>query len=164
MNVDAMFSLQALAMAIQEAKQQHPDMLVTKAVVIRETESPTEELPHRAQVGFKQRELLRKPNRALEAKRVCARVILVMTSLCDCSRDRAWRLLGLGERILCLCDPPCSAPSAGQEDSLASLLDLNDLFHEAVATSVPLFKATVYQTPVLELLHLLMEQEISSFG
>ncbi|XP_027880180.1 band 4.1-like protein 1 isoform X8 [Xiphophorus couchianus] len=34
---------QALAMAIQEAKQQHPDMLVTKAVVIRETESPTEE-------------------------------------------------------------------------------------------------------------------------
>ena len=30
-------------MAIQEAKQQHPDMLVTKAVVIRETESPTEE-------------------------------------------------------------------------------------------------------------------------
>ncbi|XP_034052471.1 band 4.1-like protein 1 [Gymnodraco acuticeps] len=35
---------QALAMAIQEAKQQHPDMLVTKAVVIRETESPTEEM------------------------------------------------------------------------------------------------------------------------
>uniref|UniRef100_A0A8C3AMR9 Erythrocyte membrane protein band 4.1 like 1 n=1 Tax=Cyclopterus lumpus TaxID=8103 RepID=A0A8C3AMR9_CYCLU len=35
---------QALAMAIQEARQQHPDMLVTKAVVIRETESPTEEL------------------------------------------------------------------------------------------------------------------------
>ncbi|KAL0978658.1 hypothetical protein UPYG_G00173570 [Umbra pygmaea] len=33
---------QALAMAIQEAKQQHPDMLVTKAVVVRETESPTE--------------------------------------------------------------------------------------------------------------------------
>uniref|UniRef100_H3CPG8 Erythrocyte membrane protein band 4.1 like 1 n=1 Tax=Tetraodon nigroviridis TaxID=99883 RepID=H3CPG8_TETNG len=42
---------QALAMAIQEAKQQHPDMLVTKAVVIRESESPTEELPHRAQVA-----------------------------------------------------------------------------------------------------------------
>ncbi|KAM8867408.1 uncharacterized protein ACB058_005445 isoform 3-T3 [Synchiropus picturatus] len=40
---------QALAMAIQEAKQQHPDMLVTKAVVIRETESPSEELQHRAQ-------------------------------------------------------------------------------------------------------------------
>uniref|UniRef100_A0A672FBK1 Erythrocyte membrane protein band 4.1 like 1 n=1 Tax=Salarias fasciatus TaxID=181472 RepID=A0A672FBK1_SALFA len=38
---------QALAMAIQEAKQQHPDMLVTKAVVIRETESPTEELQHK---------------------------------------------------------------------------------------------------------------------
>lgn len=33
-------------MAIQEAKQQHPDMQVTKAVVIRETESPTEELLH----------------------------------------------------------------------------------------------------------------------
>uniref|UniRef100_A0A673CB45 FERM domain-containing protein n=1 Tax=Sphaeramia orbicularis TaxID=375764 RepID=A0A673CB45_9TELE len=41
---------QALAMAIQEAKQQHPDMLVTKAVVIRETESPTEELQQREQV------------------------------------------------------------------------------------------------------------------
>ncbi|XP_029989561.1 band 4.1-like protein 1 isoform X1 [Sphaeramia orbicularis] len=40
---------QALAMAIQEAKQQHPDMLVTKAVVIRETESPTEELQQREQ-------------------------------------------------------------------------------------------------------------------
>lgn len=32
-------SLQALAIAIQEAKQQHPDMQVTKAVVVRETES-----------------------------------------------------------------------------------------------------------------------------
>uniref|UniRef100_A0A669B028 Band 4.1-like protein 1 n=1 Tax=Oreochromis niloticus TaxID=8128 RepID=A0A669B028_ORENI len=40
---------QALAMAIQEAKQQHPDMLVTKAVVIRETESPTEELQQKAE-------------------------------------------------------------------------------------------------------------------
>ncbi|XP_069570846.1 band 4.1-like protein 1 isoform X7 [Brachyistius frenatus] len=40
---------QALAMAIQEAKQQHPDMLVTKAVVIRETESPTEELQRKAE-------------------------------------------------------------------------------------------------------------------
>ncbi|XP_063766355.1 protein 4.1-like isoform X3 [Eleginops maclovinus] len=40
---------QALAMAIQEAKQQHPDMLVTKAVVIRETESPTEEMQHHAE-------------------------------------------------------------------------------------------------------------------
>ncbi|XP_028848679.1 protein 4.1 isoform X6 [Denticeps clupeoides] len=36
---------QALAMAIKEAKQQHPDMLVTKAVVVRETESSTQE-PH----------------------------------------------------------------------------------------------------------------------
>uniref|UniRef100_A0A8C9TJK5 Erythrocyte membrane protein band 4.1 like 1 n=1 Tax=Scleropages formosus TaxID=113540 RepID=A0A8C9TJK5_SCLFO len=34
---------QALAIAIQEAKQQHPDMLVTKAVVVRETESSSEE-------------------------------------------------------------------------------------------------------------------------
>ncbi|XP_041638837.1 band 4.1-like protein 1 isoform X12 [Cheilinus undulatus] len=40
---------QALAMAIQEAKQQHPDMLVTKAVVIRETDSPTEELKQKAE-------------------------------------------------------------------------------------------------------------------
>ncbi|XP_028261687.1 band 4.1-like protein 1 isoform X2 [Parambassis ranga] len=40
---------QALAMAIQEAKQQHPDMLVTKAVVIRETESPTEELQQKTE-------------------------------------------------------------------------------------------------------------------
>uniref|UniRef100_A0AAQ4PYV7 FERM domain-containing protein n=1 Tax=Gasterosteus aculeatus aculeatus TaxID=481459 RepID=A0AAQ4PYV7_GASAC len=40
---------QALAMAIQEAKQQHPDMLVTKAVVIRESESPTEELQQQAE-------------------------------------------------------------------------------------------------------------------
>eukprot|EP00066_Takifugu_rubripes_P031046 XP_011620312.1 PREDICTED: band 4.1-like protein 1 isoform X2 [Takifugu rubripes] len=30
---------QALAIAIQEAKQQHPDMQVTKAIVVRETES-----------------------------------------------------------------------------------------------------------------------------
>ncbi|XP_019906972.2 protein 4.1 isoform X1 [Esox lucius] len=37
---------QALAIAIQEAKQQHPDMLVTKAVVVKETESSTED-PHR---------------------------------------------------------------------------------------------------------------------
>uniref|UniRef100_A0A3B4DGX8 FERM domain-containing protein n=1 Tax=Pygocentrus nattereri TaxID=42514 RepID=A0A3B4DGX8_PYGNA len=36
---------QALAMAIKEAKQQHPDMLVTKAVVVRETESSTHD-PH----------------------------------------------------------------------------------------------------------------------
>lgn len=37
-----LISLQALAIAIQEAKQQHPDMQVTKAVVVRETESSTE--------------------------------------------------------------------------------------------------------------------------
>uniref|UniRef100_A0A8C7LUJ9 FERM domain-containing protein n=1 Tax=Oncorhynchus mykiss TaxID=8022 RepID=A0A8C7LUJ9_ONCMY len=41
---------QALAMAIQEAKQQHPDMLVTKAVVVRETESPTEEHHRKSEV------------------------------------------------------------------------------------------------------------------
>ncbi|KAM8863959.1 band 4.1-like protein 1 isoform 7-T9 [Spinachia spinachia] len=34
---------QALAIAIQEAKQQHPDMQVTKAVVVRETESSTDD-------------------------------------------------------------------------------------------------------------------------
>ncbi|XP_061592417.1 band 4.1-like protein 1 isoform X2 [Cololabis saira] len=34
---------QALAIAIQEAKQQHPDMQVTKAVVVRETESASED-------------------------------------------------------------------------------------------------------------------------
>ncbi|XP_054631105.1 band 4.1-like protein 1 isoform X2 [Dunckerocampus dactyliophorus] len=34
---------QALAIAIQEARQQHPDMQVTKAVVVRETESTAEE-------------------------------------------------------------------------------------------------------------------------
>ncbi|XP_033943757.1 band 4.1-like protein 1 isoform X5 [Pseudochaenichthys georgianus] len=34
---------QALAIAIQEAKQQHPDMQITKAVVVRETESSTED-------------------------------------------------------------------------------------------------------------------------
>ncbi|XP_061910335.1 band 4.1-like protein 1 [Entelurus aequoreus] len=36
---------QALAIAIQEARQQHPDMQVTKAVVVRETESSVEEQP-----------------------------------------------------------------------------------------------------------------------
>ncbi|XP_076864008.1 uncharacterized protein LOC143516331 isoform X2 [Brachyhypopomus gauderio] len=40
---DAVDQHQALAIAIQEAKQQHPDMLVTKAVVVRETESSSEE-------------------------------------------------------------------------------------------------------------------------
>uniref|UniRef100_A0A8C2X0Y6 Si:dkey-178k16.1 n=1 Tax=Cyclopterus lumpus TaxID=8103 RepID=A0A8C2X0Y6_CYCLU len=34
---------QALAIAIQEAKQQHPDMQVTMAVVVRETESSSED-------------------------------------------------------------------------------------------------------------------------
>ncbi|XP_024915080.1 band 4.1-like protein 1 isoform X5 [Cynoglossus semilaevis] len=38
---------QALAIAIQEARQQHPDMQVTKAVVVRETESSIEDR-HRA--------------------------------------------------------------------------------------------------------------------
>ncbi|KAJ3586282.1 hypothetical protein NHX12_012682 [Muraenolepis orangiensis] len=38
---------QALAIAIQEAKQQHPDMLVTKAIVVRETESSSAEDKHR---------------------------------------------------------------------------------------------------------------------
>ncbi|CAL8337060.1 unnamed protein product [Merluccius merluccius] len=54
---------QALAMAIQEAKQQHPDMLVTKAVVIRETESPTEDIQRNSEVrgsqgGWAERESL----------------------------------------------------------------------------------------------------------
>ncbi|GAA6085745.1 band 4.1-like protein 1 isoform X1 [Tachysurus ichikawai] len=40
---DAVDQHQALAMAIQEAKQQHPDMLVTKAVVVRETNTSSEE-------------------------------------------------------------------------------------------------------------------------
>ncbi|KAG2463543.1 E41L1 protein, partial [Polypterus senegalus] len=42
---------QALAMAIQEAKQQHPDMLVTKAVVVRETECTPHEKPRKSQVN-----------------------------------------------------------------------------------------------------------------
>lgn len=37
-------------MAIQEAKQQHPDMLVTKAVVVRETDSTFEEKQRRSEV------------------------------------------------------------------------------------------------------------------
>ncbi|XP_058859639.1 band 4.1-like protein 1 isoform X8 [Acipenser ruthenus] len=40
---------QVLAMAIQEAKQQHPDMLVTKAVVVRETESSSLEKQRKSQ-------------------------------------------------------------------------------------------------------------------
>ena len=41
--VSPALALQALAIAIQEAKQQHPDMLVTKAIVVRETESSSDE-------------------------------------------------------------------------------------------------------------------------
>lgn len=77
-------------------------------------------------------------------------MITARTSVCDCSRDWSCWLLSLGERTLRLCGPPCSAQSAGQGNSLTSLLDLKDSFHEAVATSVPLFKTTVYQTSVLE--------------
>uniref|UniRef100_A0A8D2MKZ3 Erythrocyte membrane protein band 4.1 like 1 n=1 Tax=Zonotrichia albicollis TaxID=44394 RepID=A0A8D2MKZ3_ZONAL len=42
---------QALALAIKEAKLQHPDMLVTKAVVYRETEPSPEERDKKSQVG-----------------------------------------------------------------------------------------------------------------
>ncbi|NXR07948.1 E41L1 protein, partial [Semnornis frantzii] len=42
---------QALALAIKEAKLQHPDMLVTKAVVYRETEPSPEESDKKPQVG-----------------------------------------------------------------------------------------------------------------
>ncbi|NXH50885.1 E41L1 protein, partial [Dicaeum eximium] len=42
---------QALALAIKEAKLQHPDMLVTKAVVYRETEPSPEEGDRKPQVG-----------------------------------------------------------------------------------------------------------------
>ncbi|NXK04314.1 E41L1 protein, partial [Herpetotheres cachinnans] len=42
---------QALALAIKEAKLQHPDMLVTKAVVYRETEPSPEEGDKKPQVG-----------------------------------------------------------------------------------------------------------------
>lgn len=44
------FLPQALAIAIQEAKHQHPDMLVTKAVVVRETESSAEEKQMKSEV------------------------------------------------------------------------------------------------------------------
>lgn len=43
---------QALAMAIKEAKQQHPDMLVTKAIVVRETESSTQDTQEQFKVFF----------------------------------------------------------------------------------------------------------------
>lgn len=42
--------LQALALAIKEAKLQHPDMLVTKAVVYRETDPSPEERDKKPQV------------------------------------------------------------------------------------------------------------------
>ncbi|NXU48425.1 E41L1 protein, partial [Turnix velox] len=42
---------QALALAIKEAKLQHPDMLVTKAVVYRESEPSPEERDKKPQVG-----------------------------------------------------------------------------------------------------------------
>lgn len=41
---------QALALAIKEAKLQHPDMLVTKAVVYRETDPSPEERDKKPQV------------------------------------------------------------------------------------------------------------------
>lgn len=41
---------QALALAIKEAKLQHPDMLVTKAVVYRETDPSPEERDRKPQV------------------------------------------------------------------------------------------------------------------
>lgn len=43
---------QALALAIKEAKLQHPDMLVTKAVVYRETDPSPEERDKKPQVSF----------------------------------------------------------------------------------------------------------------
>ena len=46
----ALFS-QALALAIKEAKLQHPDMLVTKAVVYRETDPSPEERDRKPQVS-----------------------------------------------------------------------------------------------------------------
>ncbi|RLV92833.1 hypothetical protein DV515_00013655 [Chloebia gouldiae] len=54
---------QALALAIKEAKLQHPDMLVTKAVVYRETEPSPEERDKKPQVfrngfHFKQKQMI----------------------------------------------------------------------------------------------------------
>lgn len=46
----ALLFLQALALAIKEAKLQHPDMLVTKAVVYRETDPSPEERDKKPQV------------------------------------------------------------------------------------------------------------------
>lgn len=47
----AVVSHQALALAIKEAKLQHPDMLVTKAVVYRETEPSPEGRDKKPQVS-----------------------------------------------------------------------------------------------------------------
>lgn len=44
---------QALALAIKEAKLQHPDMLVTKAVVYRETDPSPEERDKKPQVRLR---------------------------------------------------------------------------------------------------------------
>lgn len=44
---------QALALAIKEAKLQHPDMLVTKAVVYRETDASPEERDKKPQVRLR---------------------------------------------------------------------------------------------------------------
>lgn len=41
-------------MAIKEAKLQHPDMLVTKAVVYRETDPSPEERDKKSQVRLRQ--------------------------------------------------------------------------------------------------------------
>lgn len=46
----AVLCRQALALAIKEAKLQHPDMLVTKAVVYRETDPSPEERDKKPQV------------------------------------------------------------------------------------------------------------------
>ncbi|KAG9353316.1 hypothetical protein JZ751_017893 [Albula glossodonta] len=65
---------QALAMAIQEAKQQHPDMLVTKAVVVRETESSSEEKHRKSEVREKvSASTKRTPSSSPPAKTDCER-------------------------------------------------------------------------------------------
>uniref|UniRef100_A0A8C6VLI0 Erythrocyte membrane protein band 4.1 like 1 n=1 Tax=Naja naja TaxID=35670 RepID=A0A8C6VLI0_NAJNA len=57
---------QALALAIKEAKLQHPDMLVTKAVVYRETDPSPEEKDKKPQVGINVKKAWR--NMILKAK------------------------------------------------------------------------------------------------
>ncbi|XP_019328664.1 PREDICTED: band 4.1-like protein 1 [Aptenodytes forsteri] len=56
---------QALALAIKEAKLQHPDMLVTKAVVYRETEPSPEERDKKPQPGCCRSSVVAQPNRPL---------------------------------------------------------------------------------------------------